>query len=118
MVTPRRGIGKFGCLVLLLLVVGIVYVGADFGKVFMRYYRFRDAMEQEALFFERSDDDGIRRRLVAFADSLGLPPEAGRDLSITRTTDGIAISSEWNERVQVPLYARDFHFAPKIEQPR
>lgn len=118
MVMSRRGIGRFGCLVLILLVVGTVYVGADFGRVFMRYYRFRDAMEQEALFFERSDDEGIRRRLVSFADSLGLPPEAGRDLSVTRTTDAITISSQWSERVELPFYARDFHFAPRVEQPR
>jgi hypothetical protein len=100
-----------------------VYFGATFGEVFMRYYRYRDAMEQEARFFERSDDDGIRRRLVAFADSLGLPAEASR-LDITRTTDRIEISAEWSEHVDVPLfgrvlhYARDLHFAPRVEQSR
>ena len=117
MVRPRRGIGKLGCLFTLLIVVTVVYFGVDFGEVYLRYYRYRDAMEQEARFFERSDDDSIRRRLVAFADSLGLPTEATR-LEISRSPDQIVISAEWSEHVEVPLLSRDLHFAPRVGQSR
>ena len=117
MVTPRCGMSRLGCLFSLLIIVALGYFGANFGEVFMRYYRYRDAMEQEARFFERSDDDGIRRRLVAFADSLGLPAEASR-LDITRSAGQIEISAHWSEHVEVPLFARDLHFAPRVEQSR
>ena len=117
MVTPRRGIGKLGCLVSLALVVVIGYFAVDFGEVFMRYYRYRDAMQQEARFFERSDDDGIRRRLAAFADSLGLPEEASR-VGVTRSAEGIEISAEWRERVELKYFSRELHFAPRVEQSR
>lgn len=109
--------GRLGCLLSLLLVAGIAYVGSIFGKPFMRFYRYRDAMEQEAMFVERSDDDAIRRRLVAFADSLDLPAEAKR-LEIIRSPDRIEISAEWSEHVEVPFFARDFHFAPRVGQAR
>ncbi|MEP7344410.1 MAG: hypothetical protein ABI877_04055 [Gemmatimonadaceae bacterium] len=116
--TDRRGIGRLGCLLSLLLVGGVAYFGTLFGKPFMRFYRYRDAMQQEAMFVERSDDDAIRRRLVAFADSLGLPNEAAEQLTITRTPERIEISAEWSEHVEVSFFARDFHFAPRVGQER
>jgi len=117
MVSSRRGMSKLGCLFTLLIVVTIAYFGVDFGEVYMRYYRYKDAMEQEARFYERSDDDSIRRRLVAFADSLGLPSEATR-VDVTRSADGISISAEWSESVDVPLLRRELHFSPRVERSR
>jgi hypothetical protein len=116
-VISRRGATKLGCLFGVLLVITAVYFGIPVGEVYLRYYRFRDQMEQEARFAEHADDAAIKRRLASLADSLGLPEEATH-VSVRRDRDGIQISSQWSERVQVPMYTREFHFAPTVEQKR
>lgn len=117
MVIRQRGATKLGCLVSLLLLVTVSYFGVNIGEVYVRYFRFQDAMEQEARFAGKVDDTDIKRRLAAFADSLDLPDDAGR-IQVQRTDSSIQITSEWSERVELPLFVREFHFAPVVEQAR
>ncbi len=113
MVTRRRGSSRLGCLVTLLVVVTVAYFGFNIGEVYMRFYRWRDAMEQEARFAHNRDDDTIRLRLAGAADSLGLPGEAAR-VRIRREAGRIIISSEYSETVELPLFVRQFRFAPQV----
>lgn len=115
MVSARRGASRIGCLIGLLLIVTVVYFGANIGEVYLRMYRLRDAMAQEARFAEGRDDDAIRMRLRATADSLGLPDEAGR-FQIRRSANRITISTSYVELVELPLFVREFRFAPRVEQ--
>ncbi len=115
MVTPRAGRGKLGCLVLLLVLAAVVYFGADVGEVYWRFYRFRDAVEQEAQYGTTRSDDEIKRRLVALADSLGLPEEASRRLKVQRSANRLLIETEYTEHIDVPLYKRELKFAPSAE---
>jgi hypothetical protein len=112
MVKPRAGVGRLGCLVGLLLVVTVVYFGFNIGEVYFRFYRLKDAMEQEARFAESRDDTMIRTRLAAVADSLGLPDEAGQ-VKIERNGSRIVISADYTEHVELPLFIREFHFTPQ-----
>ena len=113
MVTPRRGRSRLGCLVGSLLIVTVVYFGFNIGEVYMRFYRLKDAMVQEARFAQNHDDNAIRIRLAAVADSLGLPDEAGR-IMIQRETGRIIIRARYTEHVELPLFVREFHFAPQV----
>jgi hypothetical protein len=112
-VTPRRGIGKLGCLVVILVLVTVGYFAVNIGEVFLRYYRFTDAMKQDARFARSLSDDAIRRHLAALADSLGLPDVAGRVL-VRRSANRIVLSSDWSEHVELPLFVREFHFSPRV----
>jgi hypothetical protein len=112
-VTGRRGTSRIGCLVGLLLVVTIAYFGFNIGEVYLRFFRLRDAMEQEARFAHNRTDDAIRLRMAALADSLGLPEAAGR-LRIIRRSDRITISSDYSEHVELPLFVREFKFTPQV----
>lgn len=113
MVGRRRGAGRLGCLVALLLVVAAGYFGMNVGEVYLRYYRFRDAMAQEARFADIRDEATIRRRLAAVADSLGLPEEAAR-VSIRREARRLVISASYSELVDLPLFVREFRFSPEV----
>ncbi len=108
----RRGTSRLGCLVSVLLVVTIAYFGFNIGEVYLRYFRLRDAIEQEARFAHNRTDDEIRVRIAALVDSIGMPDEAGR-LTIIRNANRILISSDYTERVELPLFVRDFRFAPQ-----
>lgn len=109
----RRGAGRLGCLVTLLLAVTVAYFGFNIGEVYLRFARFRDAMTQEARFAHTRDDDTIRRRLAASADSLGLPEEAAR-VQIRREARRIIISASYAEHVELPLMVREFRFSPQV----
>jgi hypothetical protein len=112
-VTGRRGTSRLGCLVGLLLLVTVAYFGFNIGEVYVRFYRLKDAMAQEARFAHNRDDDAIRFRLAAVADSLGLPDDAGR-VTITRDAARIVIKTRYSEHVELPLFVREFHFAPQV----
>jgi len=112
-VTSRTGASRIGCLVSLLLGVTIAYFGFNIGEVYLRFYRLKDAMVQEARFAHNRADEAIRTHLAAVADSLGLPDEAGR-MVIRRDATRIVISTDYSEHVELPLLVREFHFAPQV----
>jgi hypothetical protein len=113
-VIGRRGASKLGCLVSLLVVVAIGYFGINVGETYYRFYRFQDAMHQEARFAAHNTDDVIKRRLAAFADSIGLP-ESARRVNVRRRDRHISIWCEYYDHIELPLYVREVYFNPSIE---
>ncbi|HSQ29386.1 MAG TPA: hypothetical protein VLN49_06040 [Gemmatimonadaceae bacterium] len=103
-----------GCLVSLLCIAAVGYFSMNTAEVYWRYYQFRDDIQQEVRFSQRSRTDSITLRLRAAADSLGLPEAAGHVL-IRRYDNRITIESDYYERVEVPGYVREIHFHPRAE---
>ena len=114
MVTARPARSTLGCLFLVLVLGAVGYAGAAFAQPYLRFYRFRDAMRQEARFSRTRSDADIQRRLLAVADSIGLPHEAGQ-VTVQRRAGAILISSEYDERVDLPLVGRDIHLSAAVE---
>ena len=116
MVTRRRGAGSLGCLVVVLVLALVAYVGWDFGEMYLRNYRFEDAMRQYVRFAPRYSDDEIRRQLRAKADSLELPAEA-KLIAIKRNPRRrhIEISAEYTDTLRGPLLRRAIRFAPHAD---
>lgn len=110
----RRGMGSIGCLLMLLLVAASGYFGLKVGEVYWRFYSYEDAMKQQARFAGQNTDAQIVARLVARADSLGLPGEA-QDVTVERTGRRIVISATYTELVELPLHVRKFSFSPRAE---
>jgi hypothetical protein len=113
-VVISKGRSSLGCLFMLLIIAAALYFGINFGEVYWRFYEYQDAMKQEVRFARQVPDDRIRLRLVALADSLGLP-EAATNVSIDRSSSGIVVSADYTERVEFPLFARDIRFRPRAE---
>ena len=112
MVKPRAGASRLGCLVGLLLLVTVVYFGFNIGEVYFRYYRLKDAMEQEVRFADTRPDSAIKTHMRAVADSLGLPEAAGR-VDIERADGRVIISSDYSEHVELTMFVREYHFKPR-----
>lgn len=110
----RDGKSSLGCLFTLLIVVVVAYFGVNIGEVYLRYYRFRDSVQQAARFASRLSDDDIRSRLRNAADSLGLP-ESAHDIIVRRREHQVTVTSEYTERVELPGYVREIRFAPRGE---
>ena len=114
MVTLRTGRSTLGCLFTLLILAAVAYFGVNVGEVYLRYYEFRDAMQQTARFGAQLSDQDIRRRLQAKADSLGLP-ESARSISVRRNGTRISIAADYEEQVELPGYVRDLALSPRAE---
>lgn len=111
----RRGVGAFGCLIYLLVVGGVVYFGSGVGSAYIDYYRYRDAMKQEAEFSLQRSDMDIKSRLKIFADSLGLSPSASM-VRINRSPARVTIVGSYLQSVPVPLFGpRKIRFSPTAE---
>jgi hypothetical protein len=110
----RRAAGR--STLALLIVTAAVYFAFPIGEVYLRYYRYQDAMQQEARFAQMRTDQAIMRRLMSVADASGLP-DAAREVQIRRdgATRRIYITANYSERVALPGWVRTFHFAPRAE---
>jgi hypothetical protein len=115
MVNVRGGRGRPGCLLVLLVLAAAVYFGTPVGEVYWRYYRFSDAVRREAQYGTTRTNEEIKGRLVAFADSLGLPDEASRRLEVRRSANRLVIETEWTDSINVPFYKREVRFNPSAE---
>ena len=114
MVNCRAGKSSLGCLIMLLLLAGAGYFGFNVGEAYFRYYRFRDAMNQQAIFAAHESDAQIQRELSFFADSIGLPEDA-KAVDVSRQNGVIDISADYTETVEFPYYVRHIHFTPSVE---
>jgi hypothetical protein len=113
-VKTRRGASTFGCLLSLLLLVAVGYFGLKVGQVYWDSLQYEDTMKQTARFAETFTDKQIHDRIVAKADSLGLPEDA-KDVTVERTGRHIAVSADYVVLVELPLHNRSFHFTPHVE---
>ena len=114
MVKTRRGATTTGCLFMGLLLVAAIYFGMKIGKVYWNNIDFQDTMKQNIRFAETFTDKQIHDRLVAKADSLGLPDEA-KEITVERKGRHISISADYMVTVELPLHNRSFHFSPRAE---
>ena len=98
----------------------VAYFGARVIPHWMYYEQFRDEMKSDARFATTLPDSIIRIRLVAQADTLGLPPEA-KKITIRRRMGRpptITISAEYTVKVKFPIFGiKLLHFKPTAEEP-
>ena len=113
-----RGMSKLGCLLVLVILGTGVYYGIPVTSSYMRYFRLLDEMKMQARFAPGLDNPVIRRRLVAQADELRLPPDA-RKFSIWRRgrPREITITTSWQETFTFPFYTHTITFRPEAKAP-
>lgn len=105
----RRGSADSGCLGWLLSLAVITYLVIHMGAPYLRYYRFRDAVEQQVRYATFRKDDAIREDIWAAADSLGLPEEAYH-VTVERTPSSIRIFGAYDDAWKLLRYHRAVHF--------
>lgn len=110
----RRGASTVGCLIPILLTAVVLYFGYPAADAYFRFYKFKDAMGQEARFASTQTDEHINRRLVALADSLQMPPGAEL-ITIERSSNTITISADYDEIIPLPMKKEKIlHFHPLV----
>lgn len=107
----RSGAITLGCLVSLLIIAAVLYFGVPAIEVYMRSRRFQDALAQETRLHGKQPDYQIRAHMAVLADSLRMPPEAGK-VHIVRRDGRVTISSEYEEMIQLPGRLKPVVFRP------
>jgi len=116
MVRSRNGRSQLGCLAMFAFAGAVVYFAASLGGVLWDYYQYTDRMDQEVRFAASRSDAVIKRRVAAFADSLGLP-EAARTVHVKRGNKFIVIWAEYYHNIEFPGFVREIRFNPKASGP-
>ena len=111
MVKARRGVGRIGCLVMLLIVTAIGYFGFNLGQAYFDFYRYQDRMKSEAKFAGGSTDAAIKMRIAAYADSLGLPEPANK-VVVRRGQHDMFNDANYDVQIELPGHVREVHFNP------
>ncbi len=112
---PRRGGSRLGCLFQIAIIAGMVYVGSLVADDVLAYFRYRDAMKQEVRFSATRTDAEMKRRLLAFSDSVKLPL-AAKNVNIVRNERQIRIWARYDVDLVLPFYERTFHLKPSAER--
>lgn len=113
--TERGGSGM-GCLVSLVLLAVLGYYGVNFGKVYWRYWELKDRMKVAARSSYTLTDEQIVAQLRQDAAEIGIPAAAkGLRVRRMRSPSVIVISTQYSERIDLPLVHRTLELAPKIE---
>jgi len=112
----RRGAGWVGFLVSLVLFGTALYYGFNIGQIYFRYYQLLDTMRAEARLAPSLDDGVIEHRLILHADSL--LPGRSPQFKITRggNPNRITITTEYTERVDLPLFKHSFVLRPRAQE--
>jgi len=95
---------KVGCLLTLLILALVGYYSIKYFEIRFRFYQMQDEVNTQAHFAPVMSDDVIRRRLVAQADSLGLPL-GPKKWSIHRSTAPreIVIAAQYEDSLVIAL---------------
>ncbi len=114
MVRRASGSSSLGCLFTLLIIAVVGYFGVGVGEIYLRFYKYQDAMRQEVRFAAHNSDAVILRHLREHADSLGLP-EAAANVTLQRDSRHIEMESEYYEHLELPLMVREVRFNPHAD---
>jgi len=109
-----KGTTTLGCLVMLVVFGIMVFYGIHVGEIYWRYYELVDGMRQQARLAGVYSDDSIRFHLTAQADSLlGTSPR----FLIRRGPTQATISTEYSEKLELPLLNRTLVLRPRVQEP-
>ena len=118
----RPGKSRLGCLFVLLVLAVAIYQGVGAFQVYFRYYRLQDTVNGLAELAPAVSDDVIRDRLVAYADTLGVPlgPRAWR-IQRSSSPRQITIDAQYRDSVviRLPFFRKVFsvEFKPSAKAP-
>lgn len=99
----RRGAGSGGCLFGIALIAAAIVFGWPAARVYLRAYEYEDALRQTLLHAKADDDDGLRNRMRASADSIGGLPDEAYDVLVERSGGRILLSAVYTDTIRIPV---------------
>jgi hypothetical protein len=112
----RRGSGAGGCLFLLALIAAAAVVGWPAAKVYIRAYEYEDAMRQTLLHSKGDDDEQLKARMRASADSIGELPDDAYDVEVERRASMIRLRASYTDTIKFPIMPKPVTHRFEVER--
>lgn len=112
----RRGSGAGGCLVWIAVAAAALVFGWPAAKVYIRAYEYEDALRQVLLYGKSDDDEGLRARMRASADSIGELPDDAYDVQVERREGLIRLRASYTDTIKFPVKPRPVTHTFSVER--
>lgn len=113
---PRRGQGKLGCILWLLVLLAVVGIAAKLIPIKIRSAELYDFIEEQALFAGRSSPETLKKRILERAVDLDIPLKK-ENLKIDRRGGRIQIRATYTIPVELPGYTYNWDFEHILDRP-
>jgi len=112
------GITTPGCLVLLILIVIVGFLGFKFGEAFWTYYQVREQVRQALTWTVAGGpkpEAEIVQRVISEvrSEEVQLTP---RNVRITQTSDSLTLIVSWTQEVELPFYTYPIDFEVSLTE--
>jgi hypothetical protein len=92
----------------------VVHAAWRAGSVYLRYYQFKDNVQQAAQFSDRRPENELRERVMTLADEYEIPL-APAALRVRREENHTIVDATYTERVEVlPRYFYPWDFTVNV----
>ena len=112
----RHGQGKIGCILWLLVLVGVIGIAAKLIPIKVRSAELFDFMEEQAMFAGRKKADEIKKAILIRAEELELPL-IKKNLEVKRTGGRVRMRATYTVPVELPGYTYLWEFEHIIDRP-
>ncbi len=112
------GITTLGCLVWLVLIAVVGFVGFKFGEAFWTYYQVREQVRQALTWTVASgpkSEAEIVQRVISEvrSEEVQLTP---RNVRINQTSDSLTLIVSWTREVELPFYTYPLDFEVRLTE--
>jgi hypothetical protein len=112
------GITTLGCLVWLVLIAIVGFVGFKFGEAFWTYYQVREQVRQALTWTVAGDpkpEAAIVQKVISQvrSEEVQLTP---RNVRITQTSDTLTLIVSWTQEVEFPSYTYPLAFEVSLTE--
>ena len=93
----------------------VIYACWQAGSVYLRYYQFKDEVQQTALFGAAKSDSELHKVIMDIANRMQVPL-APENVSVRRGENHVMIDAAYTEKIQlVPTYYYPYDFKVKLD---
>jgi hypothetical protein len=118
-VLRNRGISTSGCLVFLILLVLLGFVGFKFGQAFWNYYNMREQVRDALVWtvgsMQPKSEIEITQRVISNASGVGVQLSP-RNIRISQTPETLTIIARWTEELEFPHYTYPLNFEVNLTE--
>lgn len=115
----NRGISTSGCLVSLILLILLGFVGLKVGQAFWNYYNVREQVRDALVWavgsMQSKSEVDISQRVIANVSGVGVQLSP-RNIRISQTPESLTITARWTEELEFPYYTYPLNFEVNLTE--
>lgn len=114
----NRGIVTPGCLILILLIALLAYVGFKVGEAYWTYYQVREKVRESLVWSVPTppkDEASIAQKVISNVSDAGVQLKP-KNIRITQTKDALTIRVTWTQEIEFVSFIYPLNFEVKLTE--